>query len=106
MLGRKAVESTDIEIESHFCDQPSTSEVTIVDQAIPLSDLSPGQSARVGRIVGFKDEVHRLRELGLRDGTKVRMFRPGNPCIFHFAGTKLCLRCDHRLSVYVLPEHV
>ena len=52
---------------------------------------SAGQSAHVSRIVGQADYVHRLEEFGLRKGTQLVMFRPGNPCILRMAGNKVCL---------------
>ena len=73
------------------------------EHLIPLNDLSAGQSALIGRIVGHVDHVHRLEELGLRRGMRVEMFRPGNPCIIRMAGNKVCLRADHLLNVLVAP---
>jgi Fe2+ transport system protein FeoA len=72
-----------------------------VDSLIPLTRLRAGQSALVRRIVGRPDHVHRLEEFGLRGGTKVQMFRPGNPCIVRMAGNKICIRSDELLSVLV-----
>jgi len=72
--------------------------------AVPLSDLIAGQSARVSRIDGQPDHVHRLEEFGLRDGTKIQMFRPGNPCIIRLAGNKVCIRSDDLLNVMVEPS--
>lgn len=76
-----------------------------VDGLIPLNRLQPGQSASVSRIVGRPDHVHRLEEFGLRGGTKIQMFRPGNPCIIRMAGNKICLRADEMLDILVLPAH-
>jgi len=70
---------------------------------IPLSGLSVGQLAHVGRICGRPDHVHRLEEFGLRAGTQVEMFRPGNPCIIRLSGSKVCLRADQMLEVLVKP---
>ncbi len=72
---------------------------------IPVGRLAPGQSARVGRLAGRAEDVHRLEEFGLRRGTLVQMFRPGNPCILRLAGSKICLRLDEKLQVFVVPEH-
>jgi ferrous iron transport protein A len=62
-----------------------------------------GQRALVVRILGHPDHVHRLEEFGLRKGTKIEMFRPGNPCILRMAGNKICLRADDLVSVLVEP---
>ena len=70
-------------------------------QSIPVGCLQAGQAAQISRIVGRTDDVHRLEEFGLRKGTEVVMFRPGNPCILRMAGNKICLRADDLLSVFV-----
>ena len=73
------------------------------DLSISLDRLLPGQSARIERIVGRAEDVHRLEEFGLCQGTKIQMFRPGNPCILRLAGNKVCLRADDLLRVLVMP---
>jgi ferrous iron transport protein A len=70
---------------------------------VPLQCLRPGQSARVVRVVGQSDHVHRLEEFGLRRNTRIEMFRPGNPCILRLAGHKVCLRVGELLNVLVQP---
>ena len=72
-----------------------------LDRLVPLCRLSAGQSARVGRILGRPDHVHRLEEFGLRRGIQIEMFRPGNPCILRLAGNKLAIRVDDLLNVLV-----
>lgn len=74
---------------------------THLDGLVPLSHLTIGQSARIRRIVGRPDHVHRLREFGLRDGMLIEMFRPGNPCIIRLGANKVCLRSDDLLDVLV-----
>jgi len=75
----------------------------MVDKVVSLDALLPGQAARVARITGRSDEVHRLQEFGFRDGTRLKMFRRGNPCIVRVAGGKVCLRADDRLRIMVEP---
>ncbi len=70
---------------------------------VPIHLLEPGQRARISRIVGRPDDVHRLQEFGLCDGVQVEMFRPGTPCILRVAGNKICLRAGELLHVLVLP---
>lgn len=70
---------------------------------IPLAFLRAGQTAWIGEVLGAGDLVHRLRELGLRDGAKVQMVRPGSPCIIRLDGHKLCFRPDEATSVLVRP---
>jgi Fe2+ transport system protein FeoA len=72
-------------------------------RAIPLQHLPAGRCARISHVLGHPDHVHRLEEFGLRGGTEIEMFRPGNPCILRLAGNKICLRCDDLLSVMVEP---
>ena len=72
--------------------------------AVPLSSLIAGQSARICEVLGPPDRVHRLREFGLRDGTKIQMFRQGNPCIIRIGGNKVCIRSDNLLSVVCVLE--
>ena len=76
----------------------------VIDKSIPLSDLPTGQSAAVRRITGEPDHVHRLEEFGLRGGTRLQMFRPGNPCILRMAGNKVCFRADDLLRILVEPD--
>lgn len=75
----------------------------MVDSCIPLRSLRPGQSAFVSRVLGRANEVHRLEEIGLRGGARIRMLRPGRPCIIRLDGSTLCIRCDERLRVLVVP---
>jgi ferrous iron transport protein A len=74
-----------------------------VEPLIPVSRLHAGQAARIRQILGRADHVHRLEEFGLRGGTKIEMFRPGNPCILRIAGNKVCLRANDLLRILVTP---
>lgn len=71
---------------------------------VPLARLLPDQSAEILRIEGNAEHVHHLRELGLRQGCRIQMFRPGNPCILRAAGNKICLRTGRFLHVFVKPD--
>lgn len=68
---------------------------------IPLSRLRAGQSGCVGEVLGGGGLVHRLREMGLRAGARVRMIRSGSPCIFRLEGQKLCVRADEVTNVMI-----
>lgn len=72
---------------------------------MPLSGLLAGQSACVERVLGLADDVHRLQEFGIRDGTAIQMFRPGDPCIIRMSGNKVCLRAGDLVNVMVRPVH-
>ena len=75
--------------------------VELAEELVPLDRLRIGQSAEVWRIEGPAHHVHRLEEFGLCRGARIRMFRPGNPCIVRMAGGKFCLRADQGLRVLV-----
>ncbi|HLA85588.1 MAG TPA: FeoA family protein [Thermoguttaceae bacterium] len=75
----------------------------MVNSVIPLANLSPGQVAEIFRMDGPPEDVHRFEEFGLGRGTRVEMFRPGNPCILRAAGNKVCLRLERRFEVFVRP---
>jgi Fe2+ transport system protein FeoA len=78
----------------------------VIDKSIPLGCLRAGQSALVSHIAGQADHVHRLEEFGLRGGTRIQMFRSGNPCILRMSAGKICLRSDDLLHVFVEPDYV
>lgn len=60
-----------------------------------------GQAAAVEQILGMPEQIHRLHELGLRDGATIEMIRRGSPCIIRLAGQRLCFRSDEAISVMV-----
>jgi ferrous iron transport protein A len=88
---------------SFFPRRSATRKAKSSDGVVPLKSLSVGQAACIRRVLGHPDHVHRLEELGLRGGTKIEMFRPGNPCIVRLARSKVCLRTDDLLHVLVEP---
>lgn len=71
---------------------------------IVLGLLSAGQTAVVESVMGGTDDVHRLREIGLRDGATVQMLQPGNPCLVRLGSQRLGLRSDALATVLVRPE--
>jgi Fe2+ transport system protein FeoA len=73
---------------------------------VPINHLHSGQPAEISDVKGEPGHVHRLHEFGLRRGTKIQMFRPGNPCIIRMAGSKVCVRMDNSLQVMVKPVSV
>jgi Fe2+ transport system protein FeoA len=75
--------------------------VVAVNDLLPLRFLTPGQSAQIGQIMGDPDEVHRLNELGLCNGSTVEMVQSGSPCIIRMSGHKLCFRQNEALNVLV-----
>lgn len=68
---------------------------------IPLTLLRAGQTARISQVLGNVELVHRLREMGLRDGAEIEMVRPGSPCLIRIGGHKLGFRGDEATRVLV-----
>jgi ferrous iron transport protein A len=68
---------------------------------VPLCRLRAGQGGYVGQILGTCDVVHRLREMGLYDGARVQMIRPGSPCIIRLHGQRLGFRMDDCAHVMI-----
>lgn len=71
---------------------------------IPISALRRGEVAEIAQLIGSAEQVRRLEELGLRDGTRLEIIRAGSPCIVRVAGTTLCFREDELLRVLVRPR--
>ncbi len=70
---------------------------------IPLELLPTGHRALVDQVVGDADSIHRLNEMGLRNGIIVEMVQPGSPCIVKLMGNKLCIRDANLYQVLVRP---
>lgn len=70
-------------------------------ELIPLRLLRRGEVAEIGQLVGQREQVHRLEELGLRAGVPVEMLQPGTPCIIRIGQDRLCFRDNETLNVLV-----
>lgn len=70
-------------------------------QLLPLSLLHSGATGIVRQVFGAADHVHRLEEMGLRDGVHVEVVQSGQPCIIRISGHKLCFRDDDATRVMV-----
>jgi len=68
---------------------------------IPLGSLRAGQRALVEQVLGQADHVHRLEELGIRNGVSIEMLQAGTPCIVQLAGNKICFRGGETMSILV-----
>lgn len=73
---------------------------------IPLSMVRPGTKVRISQIIGGCDDVKRMAELGLRDGTEVEMLQSGSPCILRVGQSKLCFRPSDILNILVNTDKV
>ena len=74
-----------------------------MNESIPLHSLDVGSCGAVIDIVGHRETIHRLEEIGLRRGAEVEMVQAGRPCIVRVDGQRLCLRADELLNVLVRP---
>jgi Fe2+ transport system protein FeoA len=63
--------------------------------------LLANEHGRVCLVEGDESLVHRLGEMGLREGARVRMIRPGQPCLIQVNDHRLSLRADDLLTVLV-----
>lgn len=70
---------------------------------VPLAQLGVGTTAIVAAVLGCAEQVHRLHEMGLRNGAAIEMVQPGSPCILRLGSQKLGFRADEVLSVLVKP---
>ena len=71
---------------------------------VPLQFLAAGAGAHISHLAGAPDAIHRLSELGFREGARVQMIQPGSPCIVLIDGQKLCFRTDELMQVLVRPQ--
>lgn len=74
-----------------------------MDDLIPLQNLDIGCTGAVTAVIGQNDMLHRLEEIGLRQGAEVQMVQAGRPCIVRVNGQRLCLRADELSHVLVRP---
>jgi ferrous iron transport protein A len=72
-------------------------------EMLPMDRLQAGETAEIIAVVGSAEQVHRLRELGLREGAEISVIQAGSPCIIRLAGQRLCFRPDELLKVLVRP---
>jgi ferrous iron transport protein A len=72
-----------------------------VSELIPLQILPCGHTALVEHVAGDEAVVHRVREMGFRDGAAVEMVQPGDSCIVRIGGQKLAFRLDASVSIFV-----
>ena len=72
-----------------------------VHDLIPLTQIATGATGKVAQVVGSPGAVHRLEEMGLRDGAAVEVVKSGTPCIVRINGQKLCFRDGEALGILV-----
>ena len=72
-------------------------------ELLPLESVGCGEWAEVADVVGEPSCVGRLAEMGVRNGSRVRMLQPGRPCLILIGGTRLSLRADWTTHILVRP---
>jgi ferrous iron transport protein A len=70
---------------------------------MPLDMLQAGVWAEVHEVSGREDWVGRLAELGIRQGCRLRVVKPGTTCLLDVGGCKLCLRSGECSQILVRP---
>ena len=73
---------------------------------LPLEHLGPGEWGDVEHVGGEPSLVGRMAELGLRVGSRLRMLRAGSPCLLDVAGSRLCVRGESTMQIFVRPVSV
>ena len=74
---------------------------SVVSQTLPIELMGAGEHGNVVDVYGPSDLIVRLEELGLHEGTRIRMIRPGSPCIIEINHQRFSLRFDDSVSVLV-----
>jgi len=74
-----------------------------VELLLPLELLEAGEWAEVLEVSGDPASVHRLAEIGVRAGARVKMLQSGTPCLVQIGGAKLSLRNHWKTEVTVRP---
>jgi Fe2+ transport system protein FeoA len=77
---------------------------SVSSEPILLGFLGAGCTAVVDSVLGISAHAQRLREMGLRDGARVQMIQPGNPCLIRLGDQRLGFRGADLMSVLVRPE--
>lgn len=70
-------------------------------QVVPLELMDAGERGRVVDVDGNVETVTRLAEMGLSMGSKLRMVRPGQPCIIAIGNQRLSFRGEDSAVVLV-----
>lgn len=70
---------------------------------VPVELLSPESEGVVVELAGEAPNIHRLEEMGIRCGCRIRMLCPGETCLLAIEGKKMCLRLGGLADIYVCP---
>ncbi len=70
---------------------------------VPLDLLAPGECADVAEVCGSPAWVRRMAELGIQCGSRVKVLRPGIPCVVEIGSARYCVRGDCDCQILVQP---
>ena len=70
---------------------------------LPLDMLQTGEWADIADLHGEPGWVVRMAELGLRIGVRLRMLQAGSPCLLQVGETRLTLRGNCAVQIFVRP---
>lgn len=70
---------------------------------VPVEFLPSEAEGVIAQIAGCPSNVHRLEEMGVRCGCRVRMLTPGEPCLLSVDGKRMCLRLGEVAEILVTP---
>ena len=73
------------------------------DMPVPVEYLSPECEGIVVELAGEGPNIHRLEEMGIRCGCRIRMLCPGETCLLAIEGKKMCLRLGGSAEIFVCP---
>lgn len=65
-----------------------------ITEIFPLDSLSRRERGTVFDLEGPASVVHRMREIGIREGATIEMVRPGQPCLVCIDNRRISIRCQ------------
>ncbi|WP_397571741.1 ferrous iron transport protein A [Schlesneria sp. T3-172] len=74
---------------------------SVVSRTLPIEAMAAGERGVVVEIDGTPELVVRLAEMGLHTGTRIRLIRPGAPCILEIEQQRFSFRFDDLVTVLV-----
>ncbi|MFL5327320.1 MAG: ferrous iron transport protein A [Gemmataceae bacterium] len=72
-------------------------------ELLPLDLVAANEWADVADVCGDQAWVGRMAELGIRTGSRVRVLRPGQPCLVQIGPVSYCVRGNCDCQIWVRP---
>lgn len=73
---------------------------------VPMELMEAGARGQIVDVEGSVETVTRLAEMGLRAGRRLRMLRPGQPCIIALGNQRISFRGENAAVVMVRTSDV